>query len=109
MRQLQSGHHIKETFFVTTLVRQAKMLATGTIMYGLNRGKNELYCSYNIATERCFGPNILCTVTKHHCDICYSVYIRTYVYMHGRIGGGQGVRTPPFGPLCRLFNIGPKI
>ena len=24
-------------------------------------------------------------------------------------GGGQGVRTPPFGPRCRLFNIGPKV
>ena len=24
-------------------------------------------------------------------------------------GGVQGVRTPPFGPRCRLFNIGPKV
>ena len=24
-------------------------------------------------------------------------------------GGGGGVRTPPFGPWCRLFNIGPKV
>ena len=24
-------------------------------------------------------------------------------------GGGGGVRTPPFGPRCRLFNIGPKV
>ena len=23
-------------------------------------------------------------------------------------GGVQGVRTPPFGPQCRLFNIGPQ-
>ena len=26
-----------------------------------------------------------------------------------RGGGVQGVRTPPFVPRCRLFNIGPKI
>ena len=24
-------------------------------------------------------------------------------------GGGQGVRPPPFGPRCKLFNIGPKV
>ena len=24
-------------------------------------------------------------------------------------GGVQGVRSPPFGPRCRLFNIGPKV
>ena len=27
----------------------------------------------------------------------------------GPRGGVQGVRTPPFGPRCRLFNIGPKV
>ena len=52
-------------------------------------------------------------------------YVRTYVRTHACVGGGacvyvytcqwrirggvQGVRTPPFGPRCRLFNIGPKV
>ena len=32
------------------------------------------------------------------------------LYSGGSRGGGvQGVRTPPFGPRCRLFNIGPKV
>ena len=31
------------------------------------------------------------------------------IWCMGGSSGGQGVRTPLFGPRCRLFKIGPKI
>ena len=54
---------------------------------------------------------------SHVDELCYNSCAGLRIITTGRLhsggsrgGGVQGVRTPPpFGPRCRLFNIGPKV
>ena len=60
-------------------------------------------------------------ITKHSDEVAYWLYtvISWYILLrkgtsisgcgHGRMGGGGVQAPPPFGPLCRLFNSGPKV
>ena len=68
----------------------------------------ELSTSKLVSRWTCTGP--FCRLVA----VCSEIKHRPYNYIcscpisGGSSGGVQGVRTPPFGPQCRLFNIGPQ-
>ena len=48
-------------------------------------------------------------MTIEFCHIQGYISIIRLTLMQWRIQGARGSAPPPFGPRCRLFNIGPKV
>ena len=58
---------------------------------------------FSLTSERIKRANVDSEEVK---DLCMSIWVNPVADPGG---GSRGSGPPPFGPRCRLFNIGPKV